>query len=132
MRAIVVVAIAAGLFVSGCGQPKKAEEPALSAPSAPVDMPQAVYAPMSQERTALCASALEAWKGLGLAKPPGATTAEAYGERAPLIGLRAMELELADKEGFAAQRATAEAAWKDKTPADIEAATAACLTEIKP
>lgn len=130
MRALIIgFASLAVLGLTACGQreakteaPAAAEEPAA---------PEARFEPMSAERTALCAAALEAWKGLGTTRPPSAMTVEAFGERAPLLGLRGMELELTDRESFQTARATADVAWKDKTPADIEAATVACLSEIK-
>ena len=130
MRAMIFAGLAA-LALAGCGQPQKGEEPKLSAPDAAVEAPAPAFAPMSAERTALCAAALEAWKGLGASKPPGGMTVESFGERAPLLGLRGMELELAEGEHFKTAKATAETAWKDKTPADIEAAVTACLAEIK-
>ena len=130
MRAM-IFAVAAGLALAACGQQQKSEEPTLTAPDAAVEAPAPAFAPMSAERTALCSAALEAWKGLGASKPPGGMTVESFGERAPLLGLRGRELELADGEGFKAAKAAAETAWKDKTPADIEAGVAACLAEIK-
>lgn len=129
MRAVIFAA--AVLALAACGQQPTSEEPKLSAPDAAVEAPPPAFAPMSVERTALCSAALEAWKGLGKSEPPAGMTAENFGERAPLLGLRGMELELADGEGFKAAKATAESAWKDKTPADIEAAVTACLSEIK-
>jgi hypothetical protein len=131
MRARVIgFAAIAALGLAACGQPKT-EAPAKAEVTEPAPMPEARFAPMSVERTALCAAALEAFKGLGTTKPPGAMSVGEYGERAPLLGLRGMELELADRDGFQTARATADEAWKDKTPADIEAATVACLNEIK-
>lgn len=129
MRALLIT-LAAAALLSACGQ-QKGEEPELTAPSAAVETPEPKFTAMSAERTALCAAALDAWKGLGADKPPGTMTVVDFGERAPLLGLRGMELEIADAEGFKAAKATAETAWKDKTPADIEAATVACLGEIK-
>ena len=128
-RAIAIATIAA-LGLAACGQPKT-EAPTKTEVTEPMPMPEARFAPMSVERTALCSAALEAFKGLGTTKPPGAMTIADYTERAPLLGLRGMELELADRDAFKAARDTADAAWKDKTPADIEAATVACLEEIK-
>ncbi|GEM_PF-3660115 len=123
-----IIAIAAAGMLAACGQAEKAEAPA---ETAVVETPAPAFTPMSAERTALCSAALEAWKGMGAAKPPGDMSVGEFGARAPLLGLRSMELELADGEGFKAAKASAETAWKDKTPADIEAATVACLNEIK-
>ncbi len=128
---MMVLAVAAALALAACGQQQKGEEPKLSAPDAAVEAPKPSFAPMSAERTALCAAALEAWKELGVSKPPSGMTVETFGERAPLLGLRGMELELSDGEAFKAAKAQAETAWKDKTPADIEAGVGACLAEIK-
>ena len=124
-----IVGFAALAVLAACGQREAAKAPAETPP--PAAIPQAAFTPMSAERTALCSAALEAWKGLGTTNPPGGMSVADFGERAPLLGLRGMELERADAAGFKAQRATADAAWKDKTPADIEAATVACLSEIK-
>lgn len=124
-----IIAIAAAGMLAACGQqPEKAEAPA---EPAAVETPAPAYAPMTAERTAVCNAALDAWKGMGNAKPPGAMSVEDYGARAPLLGLRSMELSVADADAFKAAKASADAAWKDKTPADIEAATVACLGEIK-
>lgn len=123
-----IIAIAAAGLLAACGQQEKTEAPA---EPAAVETPAAAYAPMTPERTAVCNAALDAWKGMGNAKPPGAMSVEDYAARAPLLGLRDMELSVSDAEGFKAAKATAETAWKDKTPADIEAATVACLGEIK-
>jgi hypothetical protein len=124
-----IIAVAAAGMLAACGQQQKAEAPA---DTAAVETPAPAFAPMSAERTALCSAALDAWKGMGAAKPPGDMTVAEFGESAPLLGLRGMELELADAEGFKAAKASADTAWKDKTPADIEAATVACLDEIDP
>lgn len=124
-----IVAVAAAGMLAACGQEQKVEAPA---EPAAVEAPEPAFAPMPAERTALCSAALEAWKGLGASKPPGDLTVAEFGESAPLLGLRSMELEIADAEGFKAAKAKAETAWKDKTPADIEAATVACLDEIDP
>ena len=70
------------------------------------------------ERTAVCNAALDAWKGMGNAKPPGTMSVEDYGARAPLLGLRSMELSVSDAESFKAAKASAETAWKDKSGAD--------------
>jgi hypothetical protein len=125
-----MIAVAVAGLLAACGQQQKAEAPE-AAPAA-VETPAPAYAPMPAERTALCSAALEAWKGLGASKPPGDLTISEFGESAPLLGLRSMELEIADAAGFKAAKAAAETAWKDKTPADIEAATVACLDEIDP
>jgi predicted small lipoprotein YifL len=130
MRASVIAIAAAILSLAACGQPKP-EAPGSAEVTEPAPAPEARFAPMSAERTALCATALEAFKGLGTTKPPGAMTVADYAERAPLLGLRGMEIELVDREAFKTARDAADAAWKDKTPADIEAATVACLNEIK-
>lgn len=124
-----IIAIAAAGMLAACGQQEKA--PAPEAEPAAVEVPAAAFAPMSPERTAVCNAALDAWKGMGNAKPPGTMSVEDYGARAPLLGLRSMELSVSDAESFKAAKASAETAWKDKTPADIEAATVACLGEIK-
>ena len=131
MRALVIAfATVAAFGLAACGQPKT-DAPDATEVTEPVPMPEARFAPMGLERAALCTSALEAFKGLGTTKPPGAMTIADYGERAPLLGLRGMELELADRDAFKTARASADEAWKDRTPADIEAATVACLEEIK-
>lgn len=128
MRAVTPVLIV--LMLAACGPKAPPEQPAEPAPAASVAAPPPEPAPLSMERTALCTAAVDAFKALGLAHGPEGASAEAVKRGETLLNMRGMELELADAASFKKLHEGAEAAWKDKTPAEIEAAASACLKEI--
>ncbi|MDX2235553.1 MAG: hypothetical protein NW200_13735 [Hyphomonadaceae bacterium] len=126
-----VIAAAIGAALSGCGPaPAPVDAPASSEMPAVVEPAPPRPAPLSLERTAACAAALDVFKGFGKATPPAGVTNEQFGDAA-LITLRAVEIESTDAGSYKAAFETARAAWSDQTPADIEGAVAACLREIR-
>jgi hypothetical protein len=129
MRALVMAALALATLAGGCDrirekvEEKKAEtEIALPAPKP---------APMTPERLAVCAAALEAWTSAGAGRAPAGVSADDAREAATLLGMRKMEVALTDAAATDAAIAQALTAWKDKTPADIEAGAAVCMKETR-
>jgi hypothetical protein len=130
MRSFVVLAFAAALSVAGCDAIRPKEE-AKKAPETEVAAPPAKPAPMTPERLAVCAAALEAWAEAGAGKAPAGVSPEDARQAATLIGMRKMELALSDGAIADAAAAKALSTWQRMTPGEIEAGAAICMNEIR-
>jgi hypothetical protein len=128
MRKLAIVAFVAASLMGGCD---RAGETVKSETEAPAALPAPKPAPMTPERLAVCAAALEAWSEAGRGGPPGGVSAEDAKTGATLLGMRRMELSLNDSAGTDKAIAAALAGWQRQTPGDIEAGAAVCLTEIR-
>jgi hypothetical protein len=130
MKTTMIVASAVFLLAA-CGQQEPAKDEAPPAEPAVAEAPAAPRpAPLSLERTATCAAALDTFKGFGKGAPPAGMSIEQFGDAA-LITLRAIEVETADATTYRAALESAKSSWKDQTPADVETAVRACIAEIK-
>lgn len=120
--------VAAAVFAAACGQQPAKEAPETAAEEA---APEVVRPePLSLERTAVCASALDTFKSFGKGAPPAGVSIESFGDAA-LITLRAMEVSLTDEAGYKTAYDKAKTAWADQTPAEIEAAVVGCLNDVR-
>jgi hypothetical protein len=131
---MLLAAAAVSVALAACSRPAT-EEPAATDAVAPVTAPDAIDAPspqiMTKEALALCFSAIEAWDDLGVDQTTGTLSAEDAERLRNRLKLKRMEMELADGAAFTATLDQAGAMWKDKTPADIEAAARSCLQDIE-
>ena len=128
MRAAIMMA-AAAMWLSACGPEPEAPAPE-AAPAVAEEAAPARPAPLTLERTAACAAALDTFKGFGKGAPPAGMSIEDFGAAA-LITLRAVEVQTTDAPAYQAAYASAKTLWADQTPGDIEAALSACIAEVK-
>lgn len=128
MRATMMVA-AAAMWLAACGQNTEAPAPE-AAPAVAEEAAPPRPAPLSLERTAACAAALDTFKGFGKGAPPAGMSIEDFGAAA-LITLRAVEVQTTDAAAYQSAYAGAKTLWADQTPGDIEAALGACISEVK-
>jgi hypothetical protein len=125
-----MMVLGATAALAACGQPAPQAPAEPETPAAAVEPAPLRPAPLSLERTATCASALDTFKGFGKGAPPAGMTIAEFGDAA-LITLRAVEVQTADAAAYKAAFDSAKASWADQTPADIESAVVACVHEIR-
>lgn len=131
MRAVMIAAMAAAALTGGCDVISKRMEAKKAETEAEIALPEAKPAPMTPERLAVCTAALDAWTSAGAGRAPAGVSADDARQATTLLSMRKMEVALTDGAATDAAIAQALAAWKDTTPADIEAGAAICMKEIK-